>query len=352
MEVGIVGLPSVGKTTLFNALTGSHVEGFDAKSHVGVANIPDPRLDVIAGFITTRKIVHATLRLVDIPGVPVGSDPKKLNQFLEHLRQIDGICHVVRCFDDGSGSIDPAGDIEAMDTELVLADLLVAESAKEKAAKGVRGQDPEAKARMAVLDRVAPILEEGRPIRVVLDEFSDAERRILTSYGFITAKPVLYVANIAEDAITDGSPEAERVAELAREFGSTAISVCATLEAELVELEDSDQTEMLESLGLDEPAVGPLARGAQAVLGLSTFYTAGDKEVRAWNVPIGAPAQQAAGVIHSDIERGFIRAECYSITDLEQFKSEKAIRDAGRLRSEGKQDQLQDGDIVHFLFNV
>jgi GTP-binding protein YchF len=350
MEVGIVGLPASGKTTLFNALTGSHAEAFSEKAHVGMAAIPDPRLDAIASHLTGRKLVHATVRLVDIHGVPVGSDTRKLNLLLEQIRQVDAICHIVRCFDDGTGQIDPAGDIQNMETELVLADLIVAESAKDKALKPARAGEADAQARLAVLEKVIPVLEDGRQIRA-MDDITETEEPVLRNYGFITAKPVLYVANIAEDAIAGGE-YGEVVMRHAESTASQGVAICAQLEAELSELEGPDHDEMLESLGLKEPAVGPVARAAHAALGLGTFYTFNEKEIHAWAFPLGASAPEAAGIVHSDMQRGFIRAECYSVDDLAQHKNEKAIREAGKLRSEGKHYEMQDGDIVKFLFNV
>jgi hypothetical protein len=351
MDVGIVGLPGSGKTSLFGALTGIGVPDYADKAQVGVASIPDPRLGVIAQHVPTRKIVHASLRLVDIPGVQSGSgDGRKLSQMLEQVRQVDGICLVVRCFDDGSGRLDPAGDITTMDMELALADLVVAEGAKDKAARNARSGDAEAKARVVLLDRVTALLEAEKPVRG--DTWNEAERRMLRSYGFVTAKPCLYVANVAEDDVTGAGDAARAVHAHAASVGSRAVTVCAKLEAELAELDDADRAEMLGGLGLAEAAIGPLARAAHAVVGLTTFYTAGDKEVRAWTTRAGATAPEAAGAIHSDIERGFIRAETYSVVDLEALGSEKALRENGRLRSEGKGYVMQDGDVVNFLFNV
>ncbi len=357
MECGLVGLPGSGKTTLFNALTGLQIAGFSEKPNLGVANIPDPRLGILAELIPPEKIIPATLKLVDIPGVPVGGasgGAKKLNAFLEHVRQVDVICQVVRCFDDGSGDegIDPQGDIENLDTELILADLVVAESAKDKAVRHARSGDKDAKDRLALLEKVVPLLEEGIPIRGCSGGWTDQESTILRSYGFITAKPVLFVANIDENNLEGDSPHAAVLSSNAQSSQSQAITLCVKLEAELAELDSADRDEMLESLGLSEPAIGPLARALHTVLGLTTFYTAGEKEVRAWTIPLGASAPEGAGVIHSDIQRGFIRAECYHVDDLVQYKTEKSIREAGKLRSEGKQYQLQDGDVVHFLFNV
>ncbi|UCD76300.1 MAG: redox-regulated ATPase YchF [Phycisphaerales bacterium] len=351
MEVGIVGLPGVGKTALFSALTGIKAEGYSEKAHVGVADIPDPRLDLVAKHIPTRKVVHATLHLVDIPGVPAGSDARKLNSFLEQIRQVEAICHVVRCFDDGSGKIDPSGDITNMETELVLADLVVAEGGAEKSTKlAARGAE-DAKARLAVLERAIPMLGDGRSIRAS-EEWSENERLILKNYGFVTAKPVLCVANVDEDDLEGDSQHAQAVKRYALETGAGFVAVCAKLEAELAELEEPDRSEMVQSLGLKEPAVGSLARAAQTVLGLATFYTTSEKEIHAWTVPLGASAPEAAGAVHSDMQRGFIRAECYHVSDLEQYGTEKAIREAGKLRSEGKHYQMEDGEVVRFLFNV
>jgi hypothetical protein len=257
----------------------------------------------------------------------------------------------VRCFDDGSGSIDPSGDIEKMDTELVIADLQVAESALDKASRAARAGDADSKARAAVLEKVLAILNEGKPIRSRTD-WSEAEKPLLKSYGMITSKPVLYVANVGESDLQGHSAAAQAVAKHAKLTGGQFVVVCAKLEAELSELDEADRGEMLQSMGLAEPAIGPLARAANSLLGLASFYTAGEKEVRAWPVRIGASAPEAAGSVHSDIERGFIRAECFSVDDLVEHKSEKAIREAGRLRSEGKNYRLKDGDVVHFLFNV
>lgn len=353
MEIGIIGLPACGKTTLFNALTGAKVDPFAGgqKPNVGVAAIPDPRLDTITQFIPTQKVVYATIKLVDIPGVPVGGGAEKLNSFLSHVRTVDAICQVVRCFDDGN-PIKPAIDLESMKTELILADLVVAESALDKANRSARTGEREAKARVAVLEQTIATLEATKPVRTLLPQLVEEQRLLLKSYGLISAKPVMYVANVSEDDLQGESAPVQELKKAIEADGSTMVAMCAKLEAELSDLDAADRKEMLESMGLDEPAIGPMARAANSVLGLTTFYTAGDKEVRAWPIDIGASAPVAAGSIHSDIERGFIRAECYGFDDLVKYKTEKAIKEAGKMRSEGRAYTMRDGDVVHFLFNV
>ena len=375
MEVGIVGLQGVGKSTLFHALTEGAAgsaggrPGKPGAPNIAMARVPDPRLQTIATYIPTKAIVPATLRLVDIPGFPTGADARSFaKQVLAHIREVEALCHVVRCFEGLDGAPPrPAADIDAMETEMIFADLAVAEPALDKAIRGARtggAGEREAKARLTALEKTLPILSEGRPIRSMYATLSPEEQAAVRGYGMITAKPVLYLANIAEgevgpagagdggrDAHPTGSP-AREVHRIAGAAGGEAVDVCAKLEAELVELEPADRQEMLASLGLTEPALGVVARGLYKLLGLTSFYTAGDKEVRAWPIPQNAPAPLAAGVIHSDIQRGFIRAECYHVNDLVELKTEKAIKDAGRMRSEGKGYAMQDGDVVHFLFNV
>ncbi|HWB19149.1 MAG TPA: redox-regulated ATPase YchF [Phycisphaerales bacterium] len=353
MECGIVGLPGCGKTTLFNALTGAQVSAFGGggaglKPNVGMANIPDPRLAVIAKYVPTKKLTYATIKFVDIPGVPAGSDAAKLNAFLGHVRQVEAVCHVVRCF---GGDANPAKDIDQMDTDLVLADMQIAENGLEKSARAAKGPDVEAKARVATLEKVLPVLNEGKALRSVTT-WTPADHKVLQTYGMITHKPVMFVANVEEGDVNGESAAAKAVKAHAEGHGSKSVVVCAKLEAELAEIEEVERGEMLASMGLKEPAIGPLARAVNELLGLACFYTAGEPEVRAWQIVRGATAPQAAGAIHSDIERGFIRAECFSFDDLVKHGSEKAVKEAGRLRSEGKGYVMADGDIVHFLFNV
>jgi hypothetical protein len=346
MECGLIGLQGVGKTTLFTALTGHTVvvQSGGMKPNMGIAPIPDPRLHSINAIIEAKKVIQATLQVVDLPGVPTGGS--NLNAVLAHIRNVDALCHVVKCFDDANVE----NDISAMDSELIVADMVVVEGAVEKANRTAKHGDTEAQHRVNVLTRVNALLEEEKPARD--GEWDENDKTVLKSYGIMTAKPMLYVANVSEDEVNGDSNTAEYVATYAKEHGGESVVVCATLESEISELDEDDQTEMLESMGLIEPAVGPLARSLNSLLGLSTFYTAGEKEVRAWPIPTDAPAPQAAGAIHSDIERGFIRAECYHVDDLFSLGNEKAIKEAGKLRSEGKNYVMQDGDVVNFLFNV
>ena len=353
MECGIVGLQGVGKTTLFQALTAHAVavQPGSMKPNVGMASIPDTRLDKIAEFIPTQKIVHATLQVVDIPGIPTGSGAAALGAILAHIRNVDALCHVVRCYEDpGLGPANAANDVATMDSELLLSDLVVIEAALDKAERTARSGDADAKHRADVLSRCKTLLEDEQPIRN--GSWTGSDPAVLKSYGFMSAKPVLYVANVGEDDLDGQSEAAKAVAEYAQTHDGHSVALCATLESEVSELDEADRTEMLESMGLTEPALGALARAANDLLGLSTFYTAGEKEIRAWSITKGASAPEAAGAIHSDIERGFIRAECYHVDDLFQLKNEKAIKEAGKMRSEGKQYAMQDGDVVNFLFNV
>ena len=346
MECGLIGLQGVGKTTLFTALTAHSVavQVGSMKPNMGIAAIPDPRLNRINEFIVAKKIIPATLQIVDLPGVPSGGS--NLNAVLAHIRNVDALCQVVKCYDDCSPEI----DIASMDSELIVADMVVVEGAIDKADRTAKHGDKEAQKRVDVLSRVNSLLEEEKPARE--GEWDESDRAILKSYGIMTSKPMLYVANVSEDDVRGDSDAAKYVAKYAQENGGESVTVCATLESEIAELDVADQVEMLESMELVEPAVGPLARALNTLIGLSTFYTAGEKEVRAWPIPKDAPAPQAAGVIHSDIERGFIRAECFHVDDLFELTSEKAIKEAGKLRSEGKNYTMQDGDVVNFLFNV
>lgn len=363
MEAGIVGLPNVGKSTLFNALTSSQSAQSEnypfctIEPNEGIVHVPDERLARITEYIVPQKTIPAALKLVDIAGIVKGaSDGEGLgNKFLSHIRQVDAIVQVVRCFEDPdvihvSGEVNPITDIETIETELMLADIQTLENSLAKAQRTARSGDKEAKLRVSVIEKCNKHLESDSPLRTL--ELSEAEHLAISSYGLMTAKPILYVANVGEDDLDGQDPLVQKVRDHASKSGAGVVCVCAKLEAEIAELDEEDRAEMLAEAGLQYPALSQIAREAYRTLGLQSYFTAGEKEVRAWPVPIGATAPQAAGVIHSDFERGFIRAEIYSLEDLESLKSEKEIRQAGKMRVEGKNYVMQDGDICHFLFNV
>ena len=362
MEAGIVGLPNVGKSTLFNALTAAGIEAANypfctIEPNVGVITVPDARLATLQAHIQSQKVIPAIIRLVDIAGIVRGaSEGEGLgNKFLSHIREVDAILHVVRCFEDADivhveGSVDPIRDIGTIETELMLADMQMVENTLDKATRTARGGDKEAIAKVAVLQQCKACLDAGNPVRSL--QFDDEGRRVLRSLGMITAKPVLFVANVDDKDPTGQGPLVQKVRDYAKANGGKVVVVCAKIESELAELTEADRAEMLAALGMAEPALHSVARAAYDLLGLQSYFTAGPKEIRAWTVLKGATAPQAAGVIHTDFERGFIRAEIYSVPDLEKHKTEKAIREAGRMRAEGKSYVMQDGDVCHFLFNV
>jgi GTP-binding protein YchF len=363
MEAGIVGLPNVGKSTLFNALTlskaaeSANYPFCTIEPNEGMVIIPDGRLQQICQYIVPQKTIPAVMKLVDIAGIVKGaSEGQGLgNKFLSHIRQVDAILQVVRCFADDDvihveGKVDPLADIFVIETELMFADAESIESAIPRAQKAARAGDKEAKERLAALEKCKQFIEtQERPLREC--GLSENELRSVASFGFLTLKPIVYVANVSETDLEGKHPLVQQVRQHALAAKSPVVAVCAKLEAEIAELDPPDRDEMLAAVGLAEPALAVLARTAYHTLGLQSYFTAGEKEVRAWTIPSGATAPQAAGVIHTDFERGFIRAEVYSVEDLLELKSEKAIKEAGRMRVEGKQYVMRDGDVCHFLVN-
>lgn len=352
LSIGIVGLPNVGKSTLFTALTrktgvAANYPFATIEPNVGIVTVPDRRLDRLAGIVSPQRVLPATVEFVDIAGLVKGANEGEGlgNQFLANIRETDAICEVVRYFTDPDvvhveGRVDPSGDVETIRTELVLADLGTVEKVLPRLEKDAK-RDKELLPKIALVERVRDWMNEGHRARTM--EMTAEERELLRDLHLLTMKPMLYVANVDEDAL--GTP-------LAPIDGVAPIPICAKVEADLAELDPAEAAEYLEAIGLEEPGLDALIREAYALLGLQSFFTAGEKEVRAWTVPIGAKAPQAAGVIHTDFERGFIKAEVVSYADYDALGGEKAAREAGKLRIEGKEYVMADGDVVHFRFNV
>jgi GTP-binding protein YchF len=360
-KCGIVGLPNVGKSTLFNALTRARIAAENypfctIEPNVGVVAVPDPRLGCLATLVQPERVVPTTLEFVDIAGLVAGASRGEGlgNQFLAHIRETDAIAHVVRCFEHFdvvhiAGRIDPLADIEVIHTELALADLATVERALQRVEKPAKAGDKSTRTRMYLLQRVRDQLNREASLRTLA--LTPEEYASLRDLFLLTLKPTLYLANVAEDGFRS-NPYLEQVRELARRERAQVVPVCAPLEAEIAELDDDDKAEFLRELGLDEPGLNRVIRAGYCLLGLQTFFTAEPKEVRAWTVSVGVTALQAAGKIHTDFERGFIRAEVVSFTDFIAYEGEHGAKEAGKWRLEGKDYIIQDGDVVHFRFSV
>ena len=363
LRAGIVGLPNVGKSTLFNALCenakaeAANFPFCTIEPNVGLVSVPDPRLQVLSDISQSKQVVPSRIEFVDIAGLVEGASQGQGlgNQFLSHIRQVDAIVQVVRCFDDPnvvhvSGSVDPVRDAAVINLELALADLAQIERRMERLRKQAKSGTKEAKIEMDALERLQTALDEGKPARAV--ELTEDEDALIKSLGMLTRKRIIYAANVSEDELASGNDYVETVKDMAASEGAGVVTISAQVEAELIELDEAERQDFLESLGVEEGGLKSLVRATYDLLGLQTYFTSGEKETRAWTIPAGATAPQAAGVIHSDFERGFIKAETVAYKDLVEMGSISAAKEKGLVRSEGKEYVVNEGDVILFRFNV
>jgi len=360
-KCGIVGLPNVGKSTLFNALTNAGIQAENypfctIEPNVGIVPVPDPRLEALAAIVSPERVLPTTMEFVDIAGLVAGASKGEGlgNKFLGNIRETDAVAQVVRCFENDDivhveGKIDPLHDIEIINTELALADLESIDKALLKVQKVAKSGDKEAKAKMLVLEQLKEHLDKGEQARTL--DLDEEQKLLVRDLNLLTIKPLMFIANVAEDGFSD-NPHLDTVNKFAAKEDAPVVAVCASIEAEMTELEEDELNEFLADLGLDEPGLNRVIRAGHDLLGLQTYFTAGVKEVRGWTVKVGATAPQAAGVIHTDFEKGFIRAETMAYDDFIEFNGEQGAKEAGKLRLEGKDYIVKDGDVLHFRFNV